>query len=178
MPADPTPPRSSRRRWTGRNSSLSGFCAGARFCRIAPGGQRSVGLREPPRPRGRGSWPLACQIQRALAPCTSEGQQIVKDGRKAAGEGGWECLSTRAICHASTAVMLVLVSAVAAHLLPSTLPAWARGHAAVLSAGAGRSRTRSALRLLVTRVRSRVWQRGDRGWLAGSGVSCLGVGLR
>jgi hypothetical protein len=67
MPADPTPPRSSRRRWTGRNSSLSGFCAGARFCRIAPGGQRSVGLREAARPRGRGSWPLACQIQRALA---------------------------------------------------------------------------------------------------------------
>jgi hypothetical protein len=129
------------------------------------GGQRSVGLREAARPRGRGSWPLACQIQRALAPCTSEGHQIVKDGRKAAGEGGWECLSTRTICHASTAVMLVLVSAVAAHLLPSSLPAWARGHAAVLSAGAGRSRTRSALRLLVTRVRSRVWQRGALpGW--------------
>jgi hypothetical protein len=137
------------------------------------GRARSVGLREAARPRGRGSWPLACQIQRALAPCTSEGQQIVKDGRKAAGEGGWECLSTRTICHASTAVMLVLVSAVAAHLLPSTLPPWASGHAGVLSAGAGRSRTRSALRLLVTRVRSRVWQRGAPTWLPVSGVSCL-----
>ena len=57
MPADPTPPKSSRRRWTGRNSSLSGFCMRACFPWMAPATCANDGPLETVANR---SVPLAC----------------------------------------------------------------------------------------------------------------------